>query len=115
MDIGVWLRSLSLEQYEAAFRDNAIDADVLRDLTDQDLNKLGVLLGHRRKLLRSIAALDGSAATAAPTPLQGKPPAAPVRPLPRPPAPPAPVLHEAIVSRQSILSCASCGGVPYGS
>jgi len=34
MDIGVWLRSLSLEQYEAAFRDNAIDADVLRDLTD---------------------------------------------------------------------------------
>ena len=90
MDIGVWLRSLSLEQYEAAFRENAIDADVLRDLTDQDLNKLGVLLGHRRKLLRSIAALDGSAATAAPTPLQGKPPAAPVCPLPRPPAPPAP-------------------------
>ena len=64
MDIGVWLRSLSLEEYEAAFRDNAIDADVLHDLTDQDLNNLGVLLGHRRKLLRAIAALDGSAATA---------------------------------------------------
>ena len=70
MDIGVWLRSLSLEQYEAAFRDNEIDADVLRDLTDQDLNKLGVLLGHRRKLLRAIAALDRSAATATPAPLQ---------------------------------------------
>ena len=80
MDIGVWLRGLSLEQYEAAFRENAIDADVLRELTDQDLNKLGVLLGHRRKLLRAIAALDSSVATAAPASLQGKPPAAPVRP-----------------------------------
>ena len=37
MDIAVWLRSLSLEQYEAAFRKNAIDSDVLHDLTDQDL------------------------------------------------------------------------------
>ena len=63
MDIAVWLRSLSLEQYEAAFRENAIDADVLHDLTDQDLEKLGVLLGHRRRLLRAIAALDGTVAT----------------------------------------------------
>ena len=46
-----WLRSLGLEQYEAAFRENAIDLSVLPDLTDQDLEKLGVLLGHRRKLL----------------------------------------------------------------
>jgi hypothetical protein len=38
-----------------AFRENAIDFTVLPDLTDQDLEKLGVLLGHRRKLLRSIA------------------------------------------------------------
>ena len=52
-----WLRSLGLEQYEAAFRDNAIDETVLPDLTDQDLEKLGVLLGHRRKLLRAIANL----------------------------------------------------------
>ena len=74
MDIAVWLRSLSLEQYEAAFRDNAIDADVLHDLTDQDLEKLGVLLGHRRRLLRAIAALDGTVATSsASAPLQVKP------------------------------------------
>ena len=45
MDTGGWLRSLGLERYDAAFRENAIDADVLRDLTDQDLEKLGVLLG----------------------------------------------------------------------
>jgi SAM domain (Sterile alpha motif)/SPOR domain len=72
MDIGGWLRSLSLERYEAAFRDNGVDADVLGDLTDQDLQTLGVLLGHRRKLLRAIAALDGAFAPASasrPTPL----------------------------------------------
>jgi hypothetical protein len=34
MDIGGWLRSLGLERYEAAFRANAIEADVLHDLTD---------------------------------------------------------------------------------
>jgi class 3 adenylate cyclase len=58
MDLGGWLRSLGLEQYEAAFRVNAIDAEVLPDLTDQDLEKLGVLLGHRRKLLRAIGNLQ---------------------------------------------------------
>jgi class 3 adenylate cyclase len=70
MDIGGWLRSLGIERYEAAFRENAIDAAVLRDLTDQDLEKLGVLLGDRRRLLRAIAALDGaSAAASSPVPL----------------------------------------------
>src|ERR1700680_3764318 len=58
MDLGGWLRSLGLERYEAAFRENAIAADFLRDLTDQDLEKLGVLLGDRRRLLRAIAALN---------------------------------------------------------
>ena len=59
-----------LERHEAAFRENAIDADVLRDLTDQDLDKLGVLLGDRRRLLRAIAALDGaSAAASSPDPV----------------------------------------------
>ena len=43
MDVGDWLRSLGLGQYEAAFRENEIDAEVLPDLTDADLEKLGVL------------------------------------------------------------------------
>jgi hypothetical protein len=60
MEIGDWLRSLGLEQYEAVFRANAVDADLLRVLTDQDLRKLGVLLGHRHQLLRGIAALNGA-------------------------------------------------------
>src|ERR1700752_5221367 len=63
MDVASWLRSLGLEQYEATFRDNVIDDSVLPDLTDQDLEKLGVLLGHRRKLLRAIANLEAATKT----------------------------------------------------
>jgi class 3 adenylate cyclase len=66
MDIGGWLRSLGLEGYETAFRENAIDTDVLRELTDEDLEKLGVLLGDRRRLLRAIAELDTASAAAGP-------------------------------------------------
>ena len=54
LDIGVWLRGLGLEQYEAIFRDNAIDAEVLPALSEADLEKLGVLLGHRKRILRAI-------------------------------------------------------------
>jgi hypothetical protein len=68
MDVASWLRSLGLEQYEATFRDNAVDDSVLPDLTDQDLEKLGVLLGHRRKLSRAIANLETT--TRAQPPLQ---------------------------------------------
>jgi hypothetical protein len=60
MDLGGWLRNLGLEQYEAAFRDNAIDEKVLPRLTAEDLKELGVnALGHRRILLDAIAALRG--------------------------------------------------------
>jgi hypothetical protein len=62
MDIGGWLQSLGLEQYETAFHANAVDAEFVRDLTNEDLKKLGVLLVHRPKLLRAIAALDGGSA-----------------------------------------------------
>jgi class 3 adenylate cyclase len=50
-----WLAGLGLGQYAQVFNENGIDFSVLPDLTDQDLEKLGVLLGHRRKLFRSIA------------------------------------------------------------
>ena len=52
MDVVVWLRSLGLEEYEAAFRDNKINELVLPSLTAEDLKELGVAaLGHRRILL----------------------------------------------------------------
>ena len=58
MDVGAWLRGLGLGQYEQAFRDNDVDAEVLPELTADDLERLGVAsLGHRRKLLAAIAAL----------------------------------------------------------
>jgi hypothetical protein len=60
MDVGSWLRSLGLGQYEANFRDNKIDFDVLADLTDGDLEKLGVPLGDRRRLLRAIPLSPGT-------------------------------------------------------
>jgi class 3 adenylate cyclase len=58
MDVGTWLRGLGLGQYEAAFQDAAIDAEILIDLTDGDLEKLGVLLGHRKRILKAVAALS---------------------------------------------------------
>jgi class 3 adenylate cyclase len=62
MDIAVWLRDLGLQQYEALFRENDIDAEVLSDLTDADLEKIGVSLGHRKRLLKAVAALASPAA-----------------------------------------------------
>ena len=62
MDVGGWLRSLGLGQYEATFRDNAIDEKVLPRLTAEDLKDLGVgIVGHRRTLLDAIAALRADA------------------------------------------------------
>src|SRR6266699_101815 len=73
MDLGGWLRSLGLGQYEAAFRENAIDDTVLPNLTAEDLKDLGVgIVGHRRKLLDAIAALRADASGQAP-PLDAPP------------------------------------------
>jgi hypothetical protein len=74
MDIESWLRTLGLEQYEAAFRENEIDSDVLPELSEGDLEKLGLPLGHRKRLLKAISALgsagDGDApASPEPPPL----------------------------------------------
>jgi class 3 adenylate cyclase len=58
MDVADWLRALGLERYEAAFRENAVDADLLPNLTTDDLKDLGItLVGHRRRLLEAIAGL----------------------------------------------------------
>ena len=77
--IADWLEKLGMSEYAKAFAENRIDFSVLPDLTDQDLEKLGVLLGDRRKMLRAIAKLKvdenagpvfavAAAASAAPRP-----------------------------------------------
>jgi class 3 adenylate cyclase len=68
MDVAGWLRGLGLERYEQTFSDNAIDAEVLPALTDADLEKLGILLGHRKRLLKAIAELGKGVTTAASLP-----------------------------------------------
>ena len=78
MDVGVWLCSLNLGRHEKKFRENKIDFDVLADLTDGDLQELGVPLGDRRRLLSAIAELGAQQplttqarpTPAAPTPAQ---------------------------------------------
>jgi class 3 adenylate cyclase len=65
MDVAAWLQDLGLERYVPAFRDNDIDAEVLRKLTAEDLISIGVIsVGHRRKLLDAIAGLGMAVPTA---------------------------------------------------
>jgi class 3 adenylate cyclase/predicted ATPase len=84
--IADWLNKLGMSEYAQRFAENDIDFAILGDLTDQDLEKIGVAsLGHRRKLLRAIAELNGRPAgtssslpplgvTPAPTPASAPPP-----------------------------------------
>src|SRR5919204_317502 len=68
--IADWLESLGLSEYSQRFAEHRIDASVLRDLTEEDLEKIGIRLGHRKKMLRAIAELGGAALTP-PQPVSG--------------------------------------------
>jgi len=86
MDIAAWLRDLSLERYAEAFRDNAIELEVLPELSEADLEKIGVLLGHRKIMLKAIAELRP--------------------PVPHMPAQTAPVVPDAAERRQlTVMFC----------
>jgi len=66
--IADWLKKLGLAEYGERFAENGIDVSVLPHLTDQDLKDMGVLLGHRRKMLAAIGELSSQrAAPRAPT------------------------------------------------
>ncbi|WMT72261.1 adenylate/guanylate cyclase domain-containing protein [Bradyrhizobium sp. Ash2021] len=64
--IADWLEKLGLGQYALRFAENGIDLGVLAELTDQDFDRLGVLLGHRRKMLRVISELNQAELVAEP-------------------------------------------------
>jgi class 3 adenylate cyclase/predicted ATPase len=66
--IGDWLEKLGMSEYAERFAENRIDLGVLPDLTDQDLEKLGVLLGDRRRMLRAIRELAGDNPATPPSP-----------------------------------------------
>jgi class 3 adenylate cyclase len=84
LEIADWLRGLSLERYAEAFRDNAIELEILPELSEADLEKLGVLLGHRKIMLRAIAELRPYAPPPAAVSVHA---AAGGSPLPNPPLP----------------------------
>ena len=56
--IAEWLEKLGMSEYAQRFAENRIDFSVLPDLTDQDLEKPGVVLGDRCKILRAVANLE---------------------------------------------------------
>src|SRR3984885_16268096 len=59
--IADWLKMLGMTEYTERFAENKIDTSVLRHLTEQDLKDIGVLLGHRRKMLAAIGEITGAA------------------------------------------------------
>src|SRR5215468_9487170 len=72
--IADWLEKLGMSEYAERFVENRIDLSVLRDLTDQDLKDLGVVLGDRRRMLRAIGELGGAAPAQVATAVPPAPP-----------------------------------------
>jgi class 3 adenylate cyclase/tetratricopeptide (TPR) repeat protein len=70
-DLRAWLRKNKLEQYADAFEANDIDLDILSELTEHDLEKLGVSLGNRRRLVKAIAKRGGGESATTPMPAPG--------------------------------------------
>ena len=66
-----WLAEIGLERYAPTFEENDIEVSVLRHLTDADLEKIGISLGHRRKILAAIAELVGDVQAPSQPPLTG--------------------------------------------
>ena len=64
-EIGDWLRAIGLGQYERLFRENEIDGEVLLEVTELDLEKFGIPFGHRKRLIKAIAALVSRSVTEA--------------------------------------------------
>src|SRR5262245_3082388 len=64
MDVGGWLRNLGLGRYEPTFIENAIDSDVLPELTEGDLEKLGMPLGDRKRLIKAIRTMLADSSSA---------------------------------------------------
>ena len=65
VELANWLKQFGLEALCGVLADNDVDLDILPDLTEADFVKLGISLGHRRKLIKAIASLHGAPVKAA--------------------------------------------------
>ncbi len=90
-DISQWLNRLGLGQYVQAFADNGIDIEALRHLRDEDFERLGVLLGHMRRLQAAIETLSADEP--------------PTRPVPPPSEEPEPRPAEAERRQLTVMFC----------
>ena len=108
IDVADWLGRLGLGQYAPTFAASDIDAEVLPELTADDLTGLGVTsIGHRRKLLAAIAALRGGA----PQPVAETAPGSPLS-NPPPPAGKGRVGGEAERRQLTVVFCDLVGSTP---
>src|SRR5215470_15509904 len=96
MDVGEWLKGVGLGQYEATFRAHDIDVDVLPDLAEADLEKIGLPLGARKRLMKAIANLRPAEST-------------PSTPPPGPSRPPATFLSDAERRPITVMFCDLAG------
>ncbi len=90
-DIPQWLNRLGLGQYAQAFADNGIDIEALPHLRDADFERLGVLLGHMRRLRAAIETLSADEP--------------PTRPAPPPSQDPEPQPAEAERRQLTVMFC----------
>jgi class 3 adenylate cyclase len=104
--IADWLKKLGLPEYGERFAENGIDVSVLPHLTDQDLKDMGVLLGHRRKMLAAIGDLSSRPA-AAPVPATGTLTWSAATPTAAAVAPPIALAKEAVGERRylTVMFC----------
>jgi class 3 adenylate cyclase/ABC-type lipoprotein export system ATPase subunit len=72
-DIELWLKSIGLEKYAEVFARHDIDLDVAPSLSEQDLERLGLSLGHRRKFLAAVAKLHAGRTSDHPTQADARP------------------------------------------
>src|ERR1700757_5247949 len=112
MNMTEWLRTLGLERYEQAFRENRVEADLLPSLTVEDLKDLGVsLVGDRRRLLDAIAALRPQALQPAAVGVHAAPGGTPL-PNPPPHAGEGRVGVEAERRQLTVMFCDLVGSTP---
>ena len=80
LDLRSWLEDLGLGKCFEIFVANDVDFDLLPELDDGDLERLGISFGHRKRLLRAIAELKAcSSAAPAPRRTRRKPQRRPAR------------------------------------